>query len=208
MNKTQKPLMIASWGFLIVATMALVAAAVRRGRHEQADPLPDRAPVFDVPAFSLTDQDGRSITSDNLKGQVWVADFIFTSCQGPCIIMSTKMSELQKTLAGAKIKLVSFTVDPTHDTPAVLKQYGKQYAADNSQWTLVTGSQQAMYDLASGMKIAAQPAQGENPIIHSTKFVLVDRAGHIAGFYNGDKEAGLASLTADALKLAREGSQP
>lgn len=199
--------MIASWALLVVATMALVASGVFRGRHDQTAP-PHRPTLFDVPAFSLTDQDGRPLTSDNLKGQVWVADFIFTTCQGPCITMSTKMSELQKTLADAKIKLVSFTVDPTHDTPTILKQYGKQYAADNSQWTLATGTQQAMYDLAAGMKIAAQPAQGETPIIHSTKFVLIDRAGHIVGYYNGDKDAGLASLTADALKLAREGSHP
>ena len=89
-----------------------------------------------VPAFTLTDQAGEEFRSDAaLKGKVWIADFIFTTCTGPCPRMSSQMKRVQtelKDLPG--VELVSFTVDPDNDTPSALAEYAKRFAADTSRW--------------------------------------------------------------------------
>src|SRR5206468_11373309 len=122
----------------------------------------------------------------SLAGKPWIADLIFTHCAGPCPVMTGKMASLQKALASSDVRLVSISVDPKNDTPAVLKEYAQKFGADESRWLFLTGDEQAAYDVARGLLLPADPAKADAPIIHSTKFVLIDAAGKIRKYYSSD----------------------
>lgn len=170
--------------------------------------LPDYAAV---PDFSFTERTGRKITNQDLKGKVWVADFIFTKCPGPCPLMSAKFEELQQMINRAKaVKLVSFSVDPVTDTPAVLTEYANRMGAQGDQWLFLTGDPDAMrntvvkgfllpLELNSGADVATS-----GKYAHSTKFVLVDPAGRIRGYYDGLQPDILPKLLRDVGYLMRE----
>lgn len=164
----------------------------------------------DAPAFALVDQNERPVTLETLKGKPFIANFIFTNCAGPCPMMSAKMAALQKGVP-ADVKLVSFSVDPKHDRPAVLKDYGDKFGADHSRWHFLTvadpGNAADVYAVARGMLLAAQPADESNPIIHSEKFVLVDAAGAIRAFYSSADPTQMAQLEADAADLLAAGDE-
>jgi cytochrome oxidase Cu insertion factor (SCO1/SenC/PrrC family) len=157
----------------------------------QPEPLPEYG---QTPDFELTERSGRRVSSAELEGKVWVADFIFTTCAGPCPLMSTHMSALQRATADLDVQLVSFTVDPETDTPEVLAEYAKRYKADPERWLFLTGAKQALYDMIrKGFLLAVDDGsltEGGKPgpglITHSVKFVLIDREGRIRGFYSGD----------------------
>src|ERR1043166_4721924 len=164
-----------------------------------------------VPEFDLTERGGQSLKLTDLKGKVWIADFVFTHCAGPCPIMSAQMARLQKALQDAiDVRLVSFSVDPERDTPQVLSEYAKQFGADANKWLFLTGSKPEIYELANkGFKIGATENTGpdrqpdEGPILHSTSFVLVDRNANIRGYYEGVEANGLDRLLKDARILLR-----
>ncbi len=211
MGRTQKLLTTALWALMVLVMVSVIGAGLWK-RDERSDlggqaPLQTAPPVagtelsFAVPSFSLTDQNGQGVTEQSLRGKPWVAAFIFTQCAGPCPMMSAKMAELQKRVPDAALKLVSFTVDPARDTPAVLKQYAQTLNADESRWLFLTGTEDAMMQIARGMQIAAQPATADAPILHSTKFLLVDAAGIVRGAYSSD-DAGFNKLATDAAALA------
>jgi protein SCO1 len=145
-------------------------------------------PIYDtVPNFTLTERSGKNISLDDLKGQVWVADFIFTNCADICPMMSTRMKDLQGTAAEHGIRLVSFTVDPNRDTAEVLKSYADQYGAQGDRWLFLTGKEQYIHQLAiKGFHLGVQREQQDNPILHSNKFVLVDRRGRIRGYFESE----------------------
>lgn len=156
-----------------------------------------------APEFQLTERSGRSISRQDLKGQVWIADFIFTRCSGICPAMSSNMERLQARLP-KEIRLISFSVDPTNDTPEVLTEYAKRYNADPERWLFLTGAPDAMQALSvSGFKLALDPTGGTEaePITHSSRFVLVDRDGQIRGYYGTEDPDALDRLIADAKKL-------
>jgi protein SCO1/2 len=195
MGKAQKTLTIALWCLVVVLMAGLL---VRTMFREEELPAFSRAP-----AFSLLDQDGRTLTNASLMGKAWIADFVFTRCQGPCPIMTRRMAELQPAIHADKARLVSFSVDPEHDTPAVLKAYAKANSADEDKWIFATGRMSDIYDIAAGMKIFAKPAEGENPIIHSTKFILVDQKGWIRGYYAATEPREVEQLLRDLASLTR-----
>jgi cytochrome oxidase Cu insertion factor (SCO1/SenC/PrrC family) len=161
-------------------------------------------PIYgSVPDFSLTDQLGRTVTLRNLAGHVWVADFIFTHCDGTCPVITQSMRKLQDSLP-QPIQMISFTVDPTRDTPSVLAAYAKRYNANEDRWSFLTGDKDRLYDLSvHGFKLALDDAGGTEaePITHSTRLVLVDQQGRIRGYYGGTEEDELKRLAADAGKL-------
>lgn len=161
--------------------------------------------LYQTATLTLTDQDGRSFSTDSLRGHVWVADFIFTSCPGSCPLMSHEMAELQKNTP-PRVEFVSFTVDPKIDTPNVLKQYGQNLLADFSRWHFLTGTEQQMKDAALGMKIAVQPAQGKFALAHSDRFLLVDGSGHVVGIFDGTKPDDVSRLAAEATRLSGGGN--
>ena len=156
-----------------------------------------------VPDFKLTESSGRAVRLQDLSGKVWVADFIFTSCAGTCPLMTSQMRKLQDALPG-DIALVSFSVDPNRDTPEVLARYAKQYRADPGRWSFLTGDRTTLYNLSSnGFKLAVDDSQGneQEPITHSTRFVLIDKDAQIRGYYSGTEDADLKKLIQDAQSL-------
>jgi protein SCO1/2 len=158
---------------------------------------------YPVPDFSLTDQTDKTVTLHELKGRVWVADFIFTNCGGTCPVMTEKMRKLQETLP-ANIRMVSFTVDPARDTSKALAAYAAEHGATRERWLFLTGDKQSLYDICiKGFKLPLEDDEGTplEPITHSTRFVLVDKEGLIRGYYSGTEEEDLKRLAADAKGL-------
>lgn len=209
MGKGQKIVTTVLWALLVCAMLGVVGYGMWGER-----PAPSveviREPVdsyYPAPAFSLIDQNSQPVSDQSLRGNVWVAAFIFTQCAGPCPMMSSKMAQLQESIPDKSVKLVSFTVDPERDTPEVLKKYAANFKADESRWHFLTGEKQAMFDVAAGMKIAAKPATEDSEIFHSTKFLLVDQRGDIRGIYGMEDPAELAKLATDAGTLAKNGPE-
>ena len=162
-----------------------------------------------VPEFQLTNQDGRAFGSEQLRGKIWIADFVFTTCPGPCPIISSRMSELQKPLEKTDVHLVSFSVDPEHDTPQVLRAYAEKLQAQPQRWDFLTGSRKTIYDLIrNGFKLAIDDGSSENGTpVHSTRVVLVDRTGEIRGYYDVLEPDAITKLVADTTHLLREQPQ-
>ena len=161
----------------------------------------DLAVLGPAPSFSLVDQEGQTVTDAALRGNVLVLDFFFTSCRTVCPIQTSRMAQVQQRLDGAPgVHLISFSVDPETDTPEVLKAYAGRYGADATRWSFLTGAQDAMDKVVAGywqiVERVPRPDGAGFDIAHSERFVLVDRAGQIRGFYKTD-EGGLDHLMRD-----------
>jgi len=191
MSKPERRIEWLIWGglFMVIATVLLASLlSLLRYRTALAQPLPILAEVAD---FRLTNQHDQVFTLANLRGQVWVADIIFTRCAGPCPRMTRQMKELQDALpATSRARLVTLTTDPVFDTPQVLRLYGERFGAKPERWTFLTGSKDEIAKLAtSSLKLTAiekTPAERENPedlFIHSTIFVVVDKKGRLRGIF-------------------------
>lgn len=155
-----------------------------------------------VPAFALIDQTGSLFSSPPvLNGRVWVADFFFTTCPGPCPRMSSQMHQVQKALEKNGIRLVSFTVDPDHDTPPVLKSYAKTFDARAGVWYFLTGSRDSLQHLDRDV---FHLGDVDGSLQHSTRFVLVDAHGHIRGYYLTSDPEAISRLIADTRSLLRD----
>lgn len=193
---------------LLVILAGTVAVAVLRGASRPGSAGPPLPKVAAVPGFSLTERTGRGVTLEDLRGHVWIADFIFTTCAGPCPELSLRMRSLQKDVAryGGDVKLVSFSVDPTYDQPPVLSAYAKRYGADPSLWWFLTcDDEPAMHELiTAGFLQGLSPAKGGAPIIHSTRFVLVDRQGYIRAWYDGLEASSKPRILRDVERLLSE----
>jgi protein SCO1 len=205
----QRRLTIALWAVLVLVMAGVIGAGVwthfRDGRDiADGPPLPV---LFDAPAFSLTTQANTALTDQALHGHVYIADFVFTQCAGPCRPMTIKMAELQKAIPNPAVRFVSFSVDPTHDTPGVLTDYAKQFGADY-RWSFLTGGQQAIFDVARGMKVTAELRP--DGLLHATYFLLVDASGCVRGAYNAQGDSAdqrLKQLVDDVAKLVAEQKQ-
>jgi protein SCO1 len=153
-----------------------------------------------IPQFELMNQQGRKFDRAALEGHVWVADFIYTNCEGPCPRMSSHMHSIQKA-TDAAVKLVSFTVDPQRDTPGALEQYGRKFAADDARWSFLTGDP-AILDMLDhdAFKLGNLGASMD----HSTRFVLVDKKGRVRGYYGIADGDPVARVAKDAARLEAE----
>lgn len=168
------------------------------------EPLPEMMPIGE---FSLTAQDGRTIGSAELRGEVYVADFIFTSCPDVCPVLSTQMANLHRRIDAPDVRFVSITVDPERDTPEVLREYAARYRADE-RWFFLSGEPSEVrrtieraFRLPVGDREAM--ADGRYDILHGSRFVLVDRRGILRGLYETDGD-GLARLERDVERLLEE----
>ena len=160
--------------------------------------------VSRLPEFSFTTEAGAAFTRSGLEGRVTIADFIFTSCAGTCPMMSTKMASLQQELAGdSRVQFVSTSVDPATDTPAALAAYGKGYGAVPGRWIFLTGDKKEIFSLVREGYHLGLDTEGDEAIIHSQKFVLVDAKADIRGYYDSEDEADMKRLVRDARALAR-----
>lgn len=162
-----------------------------------SDAVPDYGAVA---GFAFTDQTGRPFGSEDLKGKVWIADFVFTRCMGPCPLLTTRMAALQTEFKNKQdLMFVSFSVDPDHDTPAVLTKYATTYGVDGARWKFLTGPKEKIYQLIHGsFHLAVGPGEDKTPsvtdILHSLFFVLVDKDGRVRGYFNSDDEESMKSL--------------
>jgi len=175
-----------------------------RARSLDTDALPVLATV---PDFALTEASGRTITRQDLAGQPWVADLVFTQCAGICPIMTASMARLVKTSADLpQVRFVSVSVDPTRDTPEVLAAYAERFEADRSRWLFLTGEEAAIRKLAvDGLKLPVadgDPAQGEDEILHSQRFVLIDAQSRVRGTYDVRDQEAMFKLRGDLERLA------
>jgi protein SCO1 len=160
-----------------------------------------------IPDFRLTSQKGETVTLQDLENQVFVADFIFTSCQGVCKKMSAQMTRVQQAFKDQpKVKILSFSVDPERDSVAALQQYASRYGANDSQWLFLTGPKADIYKLAiEGFKLPVMEAPSVIPdFIHSEKFVLVDANRHVRGIYDGTSEDDVDRLITEIKILLEE----
>lgn len=252
----------ALWGLLILVMVGVVGAGARALLRDRPGfgSAPGEAPpppVYGrVPAFSLIERSGRPLRASDLRGVVWIADFIYTRCTDTCPLQSAQMARLQAEYRdAADLRLVSVTVDPARDTPRVLARYAARFGADPPRWLFLTGDKAAILHLArEGFRLgveepvgtdrspldkafppersgalspspsppsggapawaheapaADRPPSGTPPpappvILHSSRFVLVDRQARIRGYYEGMDEGALRRLRRDVAILLKE----
>lgn len=153
-----------------------------------------------VSYFELTDVDEKTVTLNDLKGKTWVANFIFTSCQGPCPILTKKVSQLQKEYHDRQnVEFVTVTVDPKRDSPAKMKEYGERFGANFDQWYFLTGPYDNIKALMfDQMKLGVS----ENIMTHTERMVLLDGEGQIRGYYQGGNQDDFKALKRDLKKLS------
>ena len=192
---------------IVLALLFAVAAgasgwfAVRARQAEE--PLPVLATV---PDFTLTEASGRTVTLQDLAGKPWVADLVFTSCGGICPLMTAAMSQLEQSTEGLpEVRFVSISVDPERDTPEVLTEYAERHRADRSRWLFLTGAPDAIRTLAvGGLKLPiadGDPSKGEDEILHSQRFVLVDAQAQVRGTYDVRDQEAMFRLRTDLERL-------
>lgn len=204
------------WGVILLLIGGLLGAGVMRALQptrtivaKRTGPLQVYGKVSD---FTLTERSGDEMSRDDLMGRVWIADFFFTSCAGICPIMSSAMERIQSRLDGVEeVTLVSISVDPERDTPERLRQYAKRYNADETGWWFLTGDKRVIYQLSQDsfrLSVEETPPDKRGAeiedVLHSSKFVLLDRQSRIRGYYDGDDKDALELLVADVKELLKE----
>ncbi|MCY7411343.1 MAG: SCO family protein [Chitinophagales bacterium] len=152
-----------------------------------------------APAFKYETHNGDTLSSDSLKGKIYVADFIFTNCNGVCPNLSKTMAQLQETFKNnSEVKFVTFSVDPERDSISVLKNYAANYGAVRGKWYFLRGDKETVWKMAEdGFKVPVvyTPEGGKgSEFTHTPRMILVDDKGMIRGFYNGTEKDECDSL--------------
>jgi protein SCO1 len=203
MSKPQKVLTVGLWCMAVLMMIVLVASGAWRSRSDQQE-LPT---LFPAPAFSLTNQQDKSFGSKELARKVYVINFIFTRCAGPCPLMTKKMAMLQESVNEPGVRYVSVSVDPNYDTPERLKAYGDRFKADHSRWAFLTGESKTVFEVIAGFKLAAISADEPTGILHDERMLLIDQQGNVRGIYSSSSEEELSALARDIRALlAAKGS--
>ena len=160
-----------------------------------------------VPEFSLVERSGKATTLADLRGSIWIADFIYTTCQDTCPMQTAEMAQLQEQWKDrVGLKLVSFSVDPEKDTTAVLSRYADRYKADAQRWLFVTGAKEEISRLVQeGFRLSAVALPGNgnvgSVIMHSPRFVLIDKQAQIRGYYDSRDPQAMQRLKNDVATL-------
>lgn len=165
--------------------------------------LPKKIPVVlgQVGPFSLTDAQNREFNQNNVKDKIWIVDFIFTSCQGPCPLMTQRLAVLQQEFKdNPTLNIVTVTVDPERDTPQVLDHYAQEYKADQSSWHFLTGEREKIRAL---MMDELKLGFAEDIIFHSDRLVLIDKKARIRGYYVGSERDSFKKLKTDLALLLK-----
>lgn len=175
---------------------------------------PEMDTVFHtIPNWELIDENGSKFSSSTLKGKIYVTDFFFTRCTSICPKMSTQLTRVQDTFSeNEEVNFVSISVDPSHDDAQQLKKYAKEYDAKSGKWHFLTGEKKVIYPLAvKGYYIPVADASEydkaikspDETFIHSEKLILVDKEGHIRGFYDGTDKKDVDRLILEMRVLLR-----
>ncbi len=161
-----------------------------------------------IPFFHYTNESGKEITSTQLKGKVWVADFFFTSCQTICPIMTTNLKRLNQSTNDLKdqIQFISFSIDPERDTPASLSRYKRHYGIQSDNWTFLTGDEEKTHLLGieNFQIFAGRDEESQGGFAHSGAFTLVDKEGFVRGVYLGTDPKQVEQLEKDLRLLLKE----
>lgn len=166
----------------------------------------------DVGAFDLTDQQERPVTRETLDGKVWVANFIFTSCNAECLVLSSRFAELQRLFAGEEeLAFVSFSVDPQTDTPERLNQFAARWQADPARWHFLTGDVAGLDQLVKErflLPITRDPMEAgkllSQKLIHTNRFAIVDRSGTVRAYVDGLQPESVSLASRIILELIKE----
>lgn len=190
----QTPLILLLFGVLLLATSC----------KQEQPPLPMMGAIEQD--FQFTNQDNQVVTSDTFKGKVYVADFFFTSCPTICPIMKSQMVRVYDAyLSEPELLLLSHSIDPDHDTVAVLHNFAEGLEVDSEKWHFVTGEKGAIYSMAKHYMLGVkEEKQAPGGYIHSGSFCLVDRQGRIRGYYDGTDTDEVDQLIADLRQLLDE----
>ncbi len=168
------------------------------------------API--VPDFSLVAQDGQAITRADFNGKIWLANFIYAQCPGPCPTLTARMAAVQKALSSQKerVRMASFSLDPLRDTTAVLSDYARRFHVDGSWWYFLTGpSEEGMHEIVEkGFLQSVVPGDDDNPMMHSNYVAVVDARGRIRAFFDGMESGSNARIIAAVRQLLSEAESP
>ncbi|NBX93879.1 MAG: SCO family protein [Proteobacteria bacterium] len=165
----------------------------------------DRLPTLgEVTPFKLTDQTGKEVNLDSLRGKVWVANFIFTSCTSQCPLIMMEAKKVSKALLFKEnFRMVSITIDPETDTPKQLTDYANKWQADPYKWIFLTGSFNEIKNLMQkGLKVPTEVEGME--VMHSSKLVLVDHLAMVRGYYSAEDGHEMKKLLKDAKQLLKK----
>jgi len=202
------------WGALSLALLLVIVAAITFARHEgggaaagQAVSTAAPGVLYKLPDFSLTNRDGSTVSKADLAGKPWIADFIFTRCRQQCPLLTTQLKALGPELPPG-VRRVSFSVDPGYDSPRVLSHYAQAHGIKDDTWLFLTGKRDLVLGLIEkGFKLpveqqtATSRPSNQPPIVHTTRFVLVDSNGDIRGYYDGLTPDGRSHLLRDLRSL-------
>ena len=192
------------WGTLGVIIIAIAGINLWATFRAKPEILTERVTVS-VPDFRLTNQQGKPLGLSDMKGKIWVADFIFTNCPTICPAMTQEMARLQSEFVADPVYFVSFSVDPERDTAEVLTRYAKAYGADDRRWHFLTGDRAKIYQLAeNGFRLAAGVGHNGTEILHSSRFVLIKADGNIHDTYDSQEEPAMLRLRRDLKTLLRK----
>jgi protein SCO1/2 len=195
----------------MIAGGAALALAVANRCVASRPPLPGRTGSADgalptlwpAPRFTLVDQAGRMRSSDELRGSVWIADFVFTHCSSVCPVVTAKMVQVQRAIRDPRVRFVSFSVDPDRDTPDALLEYGRRWAPDETRWTLFATTRHSLAEVVAGMKTWVQPQSDPDAELHTSELFLVDGQGRVRGLYD-TADVSFARLVPHAQRLLSE----
>ena len=209
---TQAPVQrVVLWGLLVATLIAIAVTALLAPDWSRPSPEPPPPDLGASPDFELTNRDGSTVTKADLLGSVWVADFIFTRCGLSCPRMTEIMNRLEAALPDdMEIYRVSFSVDPSFDTPVVLQAYAESWNIRDPRWLFLAAARAEIHTtVVEGFKLALdfepppEISTPDEPILHSSRFVLVDAAGAIRGYYNVVEGGELQRLLSDLRSLTQ-----
>ena len=189
--------------FIVLLNLTVLPVLYWRGHpallHGKPRPSEPGLPVYgQMPAFELTRENGQPLSNRQMTGSLWVTDFIFTRCPNQCPMMSSKFGTLQKTLPPG-VRLASFSVDPEHDTPEILRSYAQTYGADASRWIFLTGGREAVRRIMNALHLG----QEDDPGMHSLRFVLLDKELRVREYYDSEEAESLGKMRADIEQLRK-----
>lgn len=203
---------------VLITFFILLAAGFMGYYYKTTRTLPKTLPVFGNPGhkvdtFTFFNQDGQLVTNKDVANKVYVVEYFFATCKGMCPKMNENMAKVYQAYRGnPDVLILSHTVDPLRDSVAALKLHSRQFGADAKQWMFLTGSKQRLYDMARNSYIisATDDVAGvtiDKDFIHDSRFMLVDRTGHLRGEYDGLKPLEVDTLISDIHLLLEEKTQ-
>jgi protein SCO1 len=160
-----------------------------------------------IPDFSFVNQQGDTLTQQAVEGKIYITDFFFTSCPTICPVMKKQMTKVYNKIKGnPEVMILSHTIDPTHDTPEVLRKYAADLGVEGTQWQFLTGPKEKIYEIGQGSYLvtAKEDKEAEGGLLHSGAFVLLDKERRIRGMYDGTSEEATQKLIKDIDVLLAE----